>query len=59
MWTVFSVTAGGQEAILHNFTGGTDGADPVAGLTVLHGTLYGTTSAGGKHDEGTVFALTP
>jgi uncharacterized repeat protein (TIGR03803 family) len=57
--TVFSVTTGGQETVLHSFTGGADGAAPVAGLTAFHGTLYGTTSTGGKHNEGTVFALTP
>lgn len=57
--TVFSVTTDGQETVLHSFTGGSDGANPVAGLTLFHGTLYGTTSAGGKHNEGTVFALTP
>ncbi len=57
--TVFSLTTDGHETVLHSFTGGTDGADPVAGLTVFHGTLYGTTSAGGSHNKGTVFALTP
>jgi uncharacterized repeat protein (TIGR03803 family) len=57
--TVFSLTTDGQETVLHSFMGGTDGAGPVAGLTALHGTLYGTTSAGGKDNEGTVFALTP
>lgn len=57
--TVFSLTAGGQETVLHSFTGGIDGAGPVAGLTVFHGTLYGTTSSGGKYNKGTIFALTP
>lgn len=57
--TVFSISPSGQETILHSFTGGSDGAGPAAGLTVLHGTIYGTTSSGGAHNEGTVFALTP
>ncbi len=57
--TVFSVTTDGQETVLHNFTGGADGAGPVAGLTVFHGMLYGTTAAGGKHNEGTAFVLSP
>lgn len=58
-WTVFSLTMGGQETVLHSFTGGSDGAGPVAGLTVFHGTLYGTTAGGGKYNKGTIFALTP
>jgi uncharacterized repeat protein (TIGR03803 family) len=37
---------------------GKHGADSTAGLTVLNGVLYGTTSSGGKHDRGTVFSLT-
>jgi uncharacterized repeat protein (TIGR03803 family) len=57
--TVFSVTTAGQETVLHNFTGGSDGASPVAGLIVFHGTLYGTTSAGGTNGDGTVFSISP
>lgn len=37
---------------------GKRGAGSTAGLTVLDGVLYGTTSSGGKHDNGTVFSLT-
>jgi uncharacterized repeat protein (TIGR03803 family) len=37
---------------------GRHGAAPTAGLTVLDGVLYGTTSSGGKDDRGTVFSLT-
>lgn len=38
----------------------TSGTSPLAGLvTDLQGNLYGTTSAGGAHDVGTVFELTP
>lgn len=57
--TVFSVTTDGQETVLHSFTGGSDGAYPVAGLIVVHGTLYGTTSGGGTNGDGTVFSISP
>jgi len=59
-------TSGGTwtEAILHSF-GGTDGAQPLAGLMMdtdstgklLH--LYGTTGGGGTDGFGTVYKLTP
>jgi uncharacterized repeat protein (TIGR03803 family) len=44
--------------VLHNFTGGGDGAYPYAGLTMDRaGNLYGTTSMGGAEDYGEVFRL--
>jgi uncharacterized repeat protein (TIGR03803 family) len=42
---------------LYSFKGAPDGADPVAGLTALNGTLYGTTAGGGASGDGTVFAV--
>jgi uncharacterized repeat protein (TIGR03803 family) len=45
--TVYSLTAGGSEKVLYAFKGGSDGADPIAGLADLNGTLYGTTRYGG------------
>jgi len=57
--TVFSITPDGKEKVLHNFAGGTDGANPYAGLIDVNGTLYGTTTYGGAYGDGTVFALTP
>ncbi|HEV3090002.1 MAG TPA: choice-of-anchor tandem repeat GloVer-containing protein [Candidatus Cybelea sp.] len=57
--TVFAITPSGTETVLHSFTGGSaDGANPYAGLTQLNGTLYGTTTQGGAHDDGTVFSIT-
>jgi uncharacterized repeat protein (TIGR03803 family) len=69
--TVFSVTPGGTEKVLHSFSGyPDDGADPWASLIALKGKLYGTTVAGGTygcHDLpnssvsgcGTAFSITP
>lgn len=57
--TVFSITTGGVEHVLHSFGSGSDGKYPEAALLELHGTLYGTTEAGGTAGHGTVFALTP
>jgi uncharacterized repeat protein (TIGR03803 family) len=63
--TVFAVTQGGAEKVLHAFSGGNDGAQPYAGLIDVKGVLYGTTSIGGgsgctyQMGCGTVFAITP
>lgn len=50
---------------LYSFTGGEDGANPEAGLTVADGVLYGTTFFGGNtgdncpsHGCGTIFTIT-
>jgi len=46
-------------SVLHNFSGGGDGATPYAGVTIgPGGVLYGTASGGGNHDAGVVFKLT-
>jgi uncharacterized repeat protein (TIGR03803 family) len=46
-------------AVLHNFTGGGDGANPYAGVTADRaGNLYGTAAAGGHLGYGDVFKLT-
>jgi len=54
--TVFSLTASGQETVLHSFGNVPDGAYPYAGLIALHGALYGTTFQGGTN-AGTVFKV--
>jgi uncharacterized repeat protein (TIGR03803 family) len=52
--------AASVETVLHSFAGGSDGADPEAGLIAdEQGALYGTTFAGGSSNNGTVFKLTP
>lgn len=44
-------------SVVYNFTGGSDGGDSVAGLTIVSGTFYGTTSEGGAHGAGVVFKI--
>ena len=55
--TVFSITPGGVETILHSFQGGNDGALPGGNLIDVAGTLYGTTYSGGVNGSGTVFSV--
>ena len=44
--------------VIYSFAGGSDGADPLAGLVRDGaGNLYGTTYAGGDYGSGTVFKL--
>ncbi len=63
--TVFKLSAGGKETILHSFSGGpTDGSYPLAGLIAdSAGNLYGTTELGGigcnGQGCGTVYKITP
>ncbi|MCX6925883.1 MAG: hypothetical protein NT154_22155, partial [Verrucomicrobia bacterium] len=42
---------------LHTFTGGSDGANPFAGLSLSGNTLYGTTIFGGSSGYGTLFSI--
>jgi uncharacterized repeat protein (TIGR03803 family) len=58
--TVFSVNTDGTEFMnLYSFTGGSDGADPMAGsgLILSNNVLYGTTMFGGTNNAGTLFNL--
>jgi uncharacterized repeat protein (TIGR03803 family) len=63
--TVFAIgTDGSGFKTLHSFSAtsgilatNSDGAHPVAGLVLAAGTLYGTSSTGGKWGNGTVFSL--
>lgn len=42
---------------LHDFTGGSDGGDAYAGLTLSSNVVYGTTLSGGSTGNGTIFAM--
>jgi uncharacterized repeat protein (TIGR03803 family) len=49
-----------REVILHRFTGGNDGAYPVAALIAdSTGALYGTASSGGPYGQGVIFKVLP
>jgi uncharacterized repeat protein (TIGR03803 family) len=63
--TVYRVTADGVETVIHSFSGGgalagsPDGAAPFSSLVEgKDGSFYGTTSAGGTYNAGTVFKIT-
>ncbi|HMH27796.1 MAG TPA: choice-of-anchor tandem repeat GloVer-containing protein [Steroidobacteraceae bacterium] len=58
--TVFKITLSGTETVLYSFAGGSDGANPEAGLIQgSDGNFYGTTFQGGAGGLGTVFKITP
>ena len=55
---VFKLDTTGHETVLYTFTGGADGADPLAGVILdSAGNLYGTTYQGGAANAGVVFKL--
>jgi len=57
---VYELDTTGHETVLHSFTGGADGGEPFAGVTLgPAGALYGTTSAGGSALQGVVFKVIP
>src|SRR5262245_38601927 len=53
---VYRLNAAGQQTVLYRFTGGLDGAEPVAGvIRDAGGNLYGTTPFGGSGRRGSVY----
>ena len=54
--TVYSITPGGVEHVLHSFSG-SNGSVPEATLIEVNGMLYGTTSQGGANSLGTLFRV--
>ena len=61
--SVFKLTKYGNNWVctdLHDFQQGTGGVGPIGGVTIApNGTLYGTTSGGGKYGAGVVWEITP
>jgi uncharacterized repeat protein (TIGR03803 family) len=56
--SVFKLDAAGDLTIMHSFSGGRDGDQPMAGLTRdAAGNFYGTTFGGGPSANGVVFRL--
>ncbi len=54
--TIFRLSPGGKETVLHTFAGGADGSQPSGLIADKHGNLFGTT-VGGSLGYGTVFEL--
>ncbi len=58
--TAFKMSPSGALTVLHHFTGGADGSQPVSGLTLgTDGNFYGTATADGTYSLGTIFRMTP
>jgi len=59
--TVFKIDTSGKETVLHSFTRGMDGANPVFGYLLRDnaGNLYGTTYYGGTAGNGAAFKINP
>jgi uncharacterized repeat protein (TIGR03803 family) len=47
--TIYKITTTGTETVVYRFRGDPDGATPLAELTAVKQTLYGTTFKGGTH----------
>ena len=56
--TVYKVGRNGKYTVLYSFTGGSDGCEPLGTLAAdENGNLYGTASACGDSNQGTIFKL--
>ncbi|MGM9486929.1 choice-of-anchor tandem repeat GloVer-containing protein [Ideonella sp. YS5] len=57
---IFRINHPGEFELVHTFTGGRGGANPLGSLILTSdGCFYGTTWQGGLYDHGTVFRLKP
>jgi uncharacterized repeat protein (TIGR03803 family) len=58
--TVFEMDTSGNEVVMHNFAGGNDGSNPPYKLIQdAARNLYGGAGAGGAHQWGTLFKVSP
>jgi uncharacterized repeat protein (TIGR03803 family) len=61
--TVFKLTPSNGSwtyTALHDFTGGSDGGNPLSNVVFdASGNLYGTASSGGNYGDGVVWEITP
>lgn len=56
--TVFEISSAGEVKILHHFAAGSDGSNPVGGVTLDQaGNLYGTASGAGTSQIGIVYMI--
>ena len=56
--SIFTITADGNFAAIHYFTGGSGGQFPYAGITRhSNGNCYGTTLTGGAFGNGTIYCI--
>lgn len=59
---VYVLKANGDEKVIHSFTGGSGGNEPIAPLLARGRTLYGTTAeggGGGSRNFGIIFSIKP
>jgi uncharacterized repeat protein (TIGR03803 family) len=57
---VYKITASGQESVLYAFTGGADGGNPYAAVTLdSAGNLWGTVYNGGAGLAGAIYKISP
>lgn len=57
-WAMAAPQAKAQSfSVIHQFTGGSDGANPLSGFLMVGGNLYGTATSGGGSGDGVVFKL--
>jgi uncharacterized repeat protein (TIGR03803 family) len=55
---IFKLDSSGNEAVLHNFEGGSDGTGPFGNLILdAAGNLYGITASGGTANDGIIFKV--
>jgi len=58
--SIFKITTAGVFTSVYNFTGGDDGGEPLAALTLgTDGNFYGTCAYKGHFGYGTIFTMTP